>query len=263
MMRPAWQRPFSDPADNPGTTPDVVPLTDARCADPDLTGPDVALLSQSRNRFLVPPTVIAVGAVTDWRSPDWARLHWQLGGTATIRGWVLPSTAGAQPLDPLWYNIGVIAVEESVAELVGLARRTAGGDESVRLVVSLQRFLPAQVSVTVTVAGPGEPARVRSRWGLDDDLGGMEERNLLVMRPDLTVVEHRIVHQPAASGPAAGGTQLVEVAPRLRGKPGLSVEQARPIVRRCGEVVRRLGRGVTFEMAIHEDDPYLLNCRPT
>lgn len=260
-MRPAWQRPFSGREDNPGTTPVVVPLTDARCADPDLAGPDIALLSQSRDRFAVPPTVIAVGPVRDWRSPDWATLRWQLGGTVTIRGWVLPSADPAQPLDPFWYNIGLVAVEESVAELVGLARRAAAGDESARLVVSLQRFLPAQVSVTVTVDGPGEPVQVRSRWGLDDDLGEMVEQNLLVMRPDLTVVEHRIVHQPAASGPAAGGTQLVEVAPRLRGKPGLTVEQARPIVRQCGEVARQLGRGMTFEMAIHEDNPYLLNCR--
>lgn len=260
-MRPAWQRPFSGREDNPGTTPEVVPLSDARCADPNVAGPDMALLSQLRDRFSVPPTVVAVGPVADWRSPDWASLQWQLGETVTIRGWVLPSADPAQPLDPLWYNIGLVAVEESVAELVGLARRAAAGDESARLVVSLQGFLPAQVSVTVTVDGPDEPVRVRSRWGLDDDLGEMVEQNLLVMRPDLTVVEHRIVHQPAASGPAAGGTQLVEVAPRLRGKPGLTVEQARPIVRRCGEAVQELGRAMTFEMAIHEDNPYLLNCR--
>jgi hypothetical protein len=243
----------------------VASLTEGRCADPAFAGPDLAALARVRDVLPVPPTLLAISAPDLWSSSNAAasvlrEVRRQLEpfrGATTVRGWLQPP--GGR-IGPVWFNIGPAAIEEAASELAGLALRDAH-DDAARLVVAVQAFVPPEVSVLARVDPDGGAVRLRSCWGLDEDLGaGVWHDDLVVGDPATVVEAHRVVHKPTATAPAGGGTQIVEVRPELRGKPSLTVEQAVPIAEACARMARRLASPMEFELALVGGRTYLLSC---
>jgi hypothetical protein len=259
--------PARRPAPEPVDRVVVRSLTDPRCRDVSFAGEEISILAGLHDLLPAPPTAVAVGSPVAWAHGNPSdplaagrRLARELTRPVAIRGWLVSAAGSGRPVGPVWYNIGPSAVEECVVELAALSRH-ADGPAGARLAVSLQAFVSADISVTVTVDRPTGTTRLSSCWGLNEDLGGGVWQDLLVLTgPGLAVDQHRVVHKPTATAAAAGGTRIVGVSPTMRGRPSLSDADARPIARACLAATTRLGGDAEFEIAIEGDRTYLLAC---
>ncbi|MCW3842479.1 hypothetical protein ONA70_20480 [Micromonospora yasonensis] len=261
--------------------PVAADLTDPRCADPSFGGPQVTLLATARHLLPVPSTVVLVGSPARWRAATAESTEWWascpvagpapaggpvpglalLDGPVTARAWLAVGRYAGQ-LGPVFHNVGPDALGEVLTEFGGLGTRLSRPGEAARLVVSLQSFLPADVSVTVAVEQPGGPVRVCAHWGVDEDLGPVPQRHKLEFSwPGLTVRRYRLLHQATAALPAAGGTRLVGIPAQLRGAPPLSVDQAGALAAICGRFAERREVGVEWDVVLRSGEAFLVACR--
>lgn len=245
----------------------VATLTEPSCVDPAFAGPDLAALARLRDGLLVPPTVLAVSTPDLWLAPETVdpmlrevrRLLGPFSVATTVRGWLMPSGV---PIGPVWFNIGAAAVEEAAIELAGIAAREMGTDGSARLAVAVQMFVPPDVSVLASVETTEGRVRLRSCWGIDEDLGAGVWYDTMLIGERAGVEDHHVVPKPTATAPAGGGTQTVDIAPSLRGKPSLPAADAVPIAQACLRMAQRLGTAAEFELSIAGTSTYLLGCHP-
>lgn len=257
-------------------------LADLRCADPSFGCPQVALLATARHLLPVPSTVVLVGSPAQWRAAIDDSTEWWasapvaapartgvplpvlalLDGPVTARAWLAVGRYAGQ-LGPVFHNVGPDALGEVLAEFAGLGTRLSRPGEEARLVVSLQSFLAADLSVTVAVERPGGPVRVCAHWGVDEDLGPAPQRHKLEFSwPGLTVCRHRLLHQATVALPADGGTRVVGIPAELRGEAPLPVDRARVLASICGRLVERQEAGVEWDVVLRSGEAFLVACRP-
>ncbi|MGH3645774.1 MAG: hypothetical protein ACRDTM_01130 [Micromonosporaceae bacterium] len=258
MMIVDWQ-----PRPVVGDGPVAIALSHSLCADSSFSCDQISLLAKARQLLPVPRTLLLVGSVAGWRMPSCSIAENPLGGSATVRAWLATGHGTtARQAGPVFYHMVRSAVEELVIEFGGIGGRESSYDPMARLVMSVQSFVPADVSVTATVERPGGPVRLRAHRGLDDDLGGRPERDVLVFSwPRLSVLRHEVHHQTFATVAADGGTRMIAVPPRLRDRPAMPVTRARAIARACARLAERLDAGLEFEIAVRAGSPYLLSCQ--
>jgi hypothetical protein len=266
--RPAPGSPAGSRGAGP-SGPDLAPLTDARCLDPLFAGRDVAALAALTDLWRVPAMVVAAGPLDVWTArrteqpmiPGGPAAVAQLGGPVSVRAWLTGDDSEVR-IDPVWHNLAPDAIEETVIEVAALAERARSGNEPRRLVMAFQQFVAPDVTVIGTVGRDSEEVVLWSCLGVPEDLGASVWWDLLELTgPDLHVTRRDVVHKPTSTAPSGGGTHITSVEPGRRGQPSLSIHLGQAIARRCRRTVARFDTDAVFEIAVDDDDAYLVSCR--
>jgi hypothetical protein len=247
------------------------PLGDPSCRQPDLVGQEIVLLASLADLAPTLRTLVVSAPMVTWLdrlstrpAAQFADLSSAIRGMVSIRGWVLRAGAPDQLAGPLLNNIDPTDLTDTVVEFVWDAERICSWRTGDRLVLALQRFIPADASARVLVDPAARLIWVRVCWGLAEVLAEpLYFDRFLFSGDELEIGEHLVVHKPTATmGAEAGaGTCTVPVPAERQRVSVLSVATARRLAVTGLAAADRLGC-VELEFALFDGQPFLLGCYP-
>lgn len=172
---------------------------------------------------------------------------------------VPPGTAGGMAM----YNVGLDALPEAILESVAVGRRCGHVTDGGAVVLLLQRFAAPTASALVHVQPDrAQPVRIDGRWGL------IEAEPLEVSSDTFEVlvedeVRERLGAKPTASVTAPGGTRTVSLPESLHHRHSLSRQAVRQLASMARASATAVGRALSLDVAMFDDEPVVLRCRPT
>ncbi|HET9142513.1 hypothetical protein [Actinophytocola sp.] len=172
---------------------------------------------------------------------------------------VAPRTAA----DLCLYNVHRDALPEALVESVAAAQRdnlfTANGN----CVLLVQRFLPPRASAVV-YASPDRrtPVRISARWGLTEGSLDADTADLFEVPSDGRGMTETLAWKPTANVTAHGGTHTVDLAARCRNRRSLSRSAVLRLAARARSAAIAVDRALSLDVAMFDEIPVVLRCRP-
>lgn len=140
--------------------------------------------------------------------------------------------------------------------------------EEVQIAVFVQQLVPADVSAVVFSANPVngnlEEVVINASWGLGESIvgGTVTPDTYIVRKTDLSVIDRQVAEKLQMTVSVPGGTNEVSVPRFMSSQPSLNDEQAIEMAALASGLEQKLGWPVDIECAIHNEQLYLLQCRP-
>ena len=173
--------------------------------------------------------------------------------------------------------VGVDAIADAITRCWGSMRservveyrqRYGLSHDDAQIAVLVQHLVPADVSAVVFSANPvngnREEVVINASWGLGESIvgGTVTPDTYIVRKTDLTVIDCQIAEKLQMTVSVIGGTNEVGVPRFIRSEPALTDEQAVEMAALASGLEKNLGWPVDIECAIHNEQLYLLQCRP-
>jgi hypothetical protein len=248
-----------------------VPLGDPSCRRRALVGQEMVLLASLSDLAPTLRTLVVSAPIVTWLDrlstqpvAQFAELSDAIRGMVSIRGWWLRAGLPDQLAGPLLNNIDPTDLADTVVEYVWDAERICSWRAGDRLVLALQRFIPADASARVLVDPAARRVRVRVCWGLAEVLAEPLHFDRFVFSGDeLEIGEHLVVHKPTATvgADAGAGTCTVPVPAERHRESVLTMATARRLAVTGLAAADRLGL-IELEFALFDGQPFLVGCAP-
>ncbi|MFJ9584806.1 hypothetical protein [Streptomyces acidicola] len=242
-------------------------LSHERCPDARLAGLELAALARASEVVAVVDTRWAVATVGMWlERPYHDPVRQSADGMADCRtpvsvcAWTRDAHGGVRRVGPVLNNLEPDTVAETLVELAAVALR-GGGPDTV-CVVAVQRFLALEATVLARVNPADHTVVLRACWGLAEWLGETLYFDEWRARGDGTVTESLILLKPTATFAALGGTETVDIAPRLRSTPVLDIGLVRALTLHAFAVAAALSGPCELTFGLWTGRVLLLSCVP-
>ena len=140
--------------------------------------------------------------------------------------------------------------------------------DNIRLAVLVQQLVPSDVSAVMFTANPVSGNRdeivINASWGLGESVvgGTVTPDTIVVRKSDLAILSCQVAEKRRMTVSIPGGTREVEVPKFLRAKAALEDMQILEMAHLGLSLEARHQWPVDVECAYHEQDLYLLQCRP-
>ena len=271
------------------------------CHDVALVGGKVAGLSGLAAEYRVPPGFcVTTLALEQWSEGDGmdvphdgarealALAYQELGGRSgapdlrvAVRSSAVDEDRGSASFAGQYETYLNVSGIDGVVEAVGRCRASLRSPrvleyrrmnelptDDVRLAVLVQQLVPSDVSAVTFTANPVSLNRdeivINASWGLGESIvgGTVTPDTVVVRKSDFAIVSSQIAEKRRMTVSVAGGTSEVDVPKFLRKSAALDDAQILEMARLGLSLEARHQRPVDVECAYHEQDLYLLQCRP-
>lgn len=244
-------------------------LEDPRCRDARLVGNGVAELARYCGLVRCLRTLVLAGSVPEWvdlvaehTADQLTQLCEPLPGNLSVRAYLLPEGQSEHLVGPVLNNVEHGILGDLLTEVVLTVLREHEKTETARLVVSLQRFVPADATAFAVVDPRADVVRVRACLGLAESLDEpLHFDRLTLSRGELRICEQQIAAKPTCTLGAGVGTAVRPVPAERQSAPVLTPAQARYLALLGVSLDGREHDPVELEFLLFDGQPFLARCR--
>ena len=276
-------------------------LDHPECHDVSMVGGKVAALSRLAADYRVPPGFcVTTAALDEWTEGDDTDVPQRGGREAlalaylglgercgvpdlrvAVRSSAVDEDGGSASFAGQYETYLNVSGIHAVVEAVGRCRaslrsprvveyRRISGlpTDNIRLAVLVQQLVPSDVSAVMFTANPVSGNRdeivINASWGLGESVvgGTVTPDTIVVRKSDLAILSCQVAEKRRMTVSIPGGTREVEVPKFLRAKAALEDMQILEMAHLGLSLEARHQWPVDVECAYHEQDLYLLQCRP-
>ncbi|GAA2637569.1 hypothetical protein GCM10010399_83480 [Dactylosporangium fulvum] len=246
-----------------------VPLTDPQCRSRNFVGADLVALSRQSEAFAVPQTLVISAEMAGWTvsalsgsTGAYADLSLAIAGAVSMRAWLLRPGADDLPVEPSLHNLDPAAVPDGLLELVSYAARLRSWRHHDRLVIALQKTVPADQTVRIRVVRDDPLIRLAACLGLAEELDDPVHFDAFEVRRDVWRLDRVVVvDKPTSTTCTPAGMLTVAVQDERRYTEVLSEETVLRLAADAEAAARRAGADLDLELVLFDGQAFLLSCR--